>query len=176
MGTLGGTSGQDGGAGNGARGADGREAGKHEAGRPPRATTHNGQDLSEVLASIRQLVTAETAARVGQRRAEGAGDAPDTAPGGLEGVLILTPEMRVDAGDGARTGEVLTEGIDAAEMPGHGAPILDEEALRAVVNAIVHEELQGELGDRISRNLRKLVRREIGLVLAEERERESEEA
>jgi hypothetical protein len=41
------------------------------------------------------------------------------------------------------------------------APILDEEALRGVVNRIVREELQGELGDRISRNLRKLIRREM---------------
>jgi hypothetical protein len=45
------------------------------------------------------------------------------------------------------------------------APILDEEALRGVINAIVREELQGELGDRISRNLRKLIRRELAEML-----------
>lgn len=136
--------------GRAARGSDG----------PPR------QDLADVLASIRQLVTAETAARVSKR---------DEAAG-LEGVLILTPEMRVDAGrENARSGEILSEGIDASGLPGHGAPILDEEALRAVINAIVREELQGELGDRISRNLRKLIRREIGQILAEEREAASQE-
>lgn len=71
----------------------------------------------------------------------------------------------------AHSGEILTEGMKD-NAPAQGAPILDEEALRAVINAIIREELQGELGDRISRNLRKLIRREMSVMLAEERERE----
>ena len=43
---------------------------------------------------------------------------------------------------------------------------IDNEALRALVIATVHEELGGELGERITRNVRKLVRREINRVLA----------
>jgi|TARA_B110000908_G_scaffold159179_1_gene201094 hypothetical protein len=39
--------------------------------------------------------------------------------------------------------------------------ILDEEALRDIVSDIVREELQGALGEQITRNVRKLVRREI---------------
>ncbi|MEM1075596.1 MAG: hypothetical protein AAGI36_14130 [Pseudomonadota bacterium] len=39
--------------------------------------------------------------------------------------------------------------------------VIDEGALRDVVAAIVHEELQGDLGERITRNIRKMVRREI---------------
>lgn len=39
--------------------------------------------------------------------------------------------------------------------------ILDEESLRELVSDIVREELQGALGERITRNVRKLVRREI---------------
>ncbi|MEX0339660.1 MAG: hypothetical protein AB3N11_11545, partial [Arenibacterium sp.] len=39
--------------------------------------------------------------------------------------------------------------------------ILDEETLRILVSDIVREELQGALGERITRNVRKLVRREI---------------
>lgn len=39
--------------------------------------------------------------------------------------------------------------------------ILDEDSLRDLVAQIVREELQGELGERITRNVRKLVRREI---------------
>lgn len=39
--------------------------------------------------------------------------------------------------------------------------ILDEEMLRELVSDIVREELQGALGERITRNVRKLVRREI---------------
>ncbi|MFT7108146.1 MAG: AcrR family transcriptional regulator [Yoonia sp.] len=43
---------------------------------------------------------------------------------------------------------------------------LDADALRALVIATVHEELSGELGERITQNVRKLVRREINRVLA----------
>lgn len=39
--------------------------------------------------------------------------------------------------------------------------VVDEEALRALVVQIVHQELQGTLGERITRNVRNLVRREI---------------
>ncbi|WP_425043527.1 hypothetical protein [Primorskyibacter sp. S87] len=39
--------------------------------------------------------------------------------------------------------------------------ILDEDSLRELVADIVREELQGALGERITRNVRKLVRREI---------------
>jgi len=44
--------------------------------------------------------------------------------------------------------------------------ILDEDTLRDIVSEMVREELQGELGDRITRNVRKLVRREIQRALA----------
>jgi hypothetical protein len=39
--------------------------------------------------------------------------------------------------------------------------LIDEEALRDMVSEIVRQELQGALGERITRNVRKLVRREI---------------
>lgn len=109
------------------------------------------ESLAEVLASIRALVSAETAARVGG------------GPGGT--VLMLTPEMRRDRG---RRGGGLAEGLGAG-MAGSAAPILDEESLRELINGIVREELQGELGDRINRNLRKLIRREITQILEEQR-------
>ncbi len=48
------------------------------------------------------------------------------------------------------------------------APLLDEAALRAMVSDIVRQELQGPLGERITRNVRKLVRREIHRILASE--------
>lgn len=119
----------------------------------------SGQDgapesLADVLASIRALVSAETIARV-----EGRASAD---------VILLTPDMRVDASGSARPGDVLAEGIEpGSARPIAPAPILDEEALRGMINAIVREELQGELGDRISRNLRKLIRREIAQMMAD---------
>lgn len=42
---------------------------------------------------------------------------------------------------------------------------IDEETLRGMVSEIVRQELQGALGERITRNVRKLVRREIHRVL-----------
>jgi hypothetical protein len=46
--------------------------------------------------------------------------------------------------------------------------ILDEETLREIVSEVVRQELQGALGQRITRNVRKMVRREIRLALAAE--------
>ncbi len=46
-----------------------------------------------------------------------------------------------------------------------GDDLLDEEVLRDLVAEIVRQELQGEMGQRITRNIRKLVRREISRAL-----------
>jgi hypothetical protein len=124
------------------------------AGQPPGSGDGGRKDgepesLAEVLASIRALVSAETEARRGE---DG------------QTVLMLTEDMRVGT---AEEGEGLAEGL--AGGTGAAAPILDEASLREMINAIVREELQGELGDRINRNLRKLIRREIMQVLEEQR-------
>ncbi len=108
------------------------------------------ESLAEVLASIRALVSAETEARM-------------TGAGQGATVLMLTPEMRRDRGT---RGGALAEGIGTGRAD---APILDEESLRDLINGIVREELQGELGERINRNLRKLIRREIASILEEQR-------
>ncbi len=113
------------------------------------------ETLAEVLTSIRALVSAETLARV-----EGRSGAD---------VIHLTPAMRVDDSGSIRAGEVLAQGIEGRARPASPAPILDEESLRGMINAIVREELQGELGERIGRNLRKLIRREIAQMLDEAR-------
>lgn len=113
-------------------------------------TRSEQESLAEVLASIRALVSAETEARLG---------------GGE--VLMLTPAMRTDLPPDSRPGEVLAAGL--ANRGGAPAPILDEESLRETINAIIREELQGELGERIGRNLRKLIRREINQILDEQR-------
>lgn len=43
---------------------------------------------------------------------------------------------------------------------------LDEDTLRALIVDVIRQELQGVMGERITRNVRKLVRREINRVLA----------
>ena len=42
---------------------------------------------------------------------------------------------------------------------------IDDAALRDAVLRVLHEELSGEMGERITRNVRKLVRREINRIL-----------
>lgn len=78
-------------------------------------------------------------------------------------------EAAPEAGDSIAKGveettldAVVTEtGAAAAAALAEQAPTLDEEALRELVSEIVRAELQGALGERITRNVRKLVRREI---------------
>ena len=69
------------------------------------------------------------------------------------------------------TEEVAREEIDGdgdhendneeAEEPLIAAGSIDEAALQVLVARLIREELQGDLGERITRNVRKLVRREI---------------
>ena len=52
-------------------------------------------------------------------------------------------------------------GPDKADRWVGSDAVIDEDALRDMVGEIVRQELQGALGERITRNVRKLVRREI---------------
>jgi hypothetical protein len=64
------------------------------------------------------------------------------------------PEMPEIASEVARRDETdIVQVFDGVEI--------DEEHLREIVAQMVRAELQGELGERITRNVRKLVRREI---------------
>ncbi|UTS81241.1 hypothetical protein [Phaeobacter piscinae] len=56
--------------------------------------------------------------------------------------------------------------LEALDTLGSDESFLDEHALRELVSEIVREELQGALGERITRNVRKLVRREIHRALS----------
>jgi hypothetical protein len=59
-----------------------------------------------------------------------------------------------------------SEPADAAAIAPSDAPAIDDEQLRALIAVLLREELQGPLGERITRNIRKLVRREIERALA----------
>lgn len=58
------------------------------------------------------------------------------------------------------------EDADDVELFADDEAVLDEATLRELVTDIVREELQGALGERITRNVRKLVRREINRALS----------
>jgi hypothetical protein len=53
------------------------------------------------------------------------------------------------------------EGTDDIDLADFDESVIDEDALRDLVAEIVRQELTGDLGERITRNVRKLVRREI---------------
>lgn len=62
----------------------------------------------------------------------------------------------------ATTQRMPTEILDADGTP---LAVLDEAALQEIVRQMIREELQGSLGERITRNVRKLVRAEINRAL-----------
>ncbi|WP_229884043.1 hypothetical protein [Roseobacter sp. MH60115] len=92
---------------------------------------------------------------------------------GTESAGMAWPETAdLDATGAPVRDEHETDAADAApaEIQDEKGPgddqVLDEEALRELVADIVRSELQGPLGERITRNVRKLVRREIHRALA----------
>ena len=80
------------------------------------------------------------------------GETSEEAEGAAE-----TTELAADAPEDEDDGNI----FDDAD-----GDVLDEEALREMIVEIVHQELTGSLGERITRNVRKLVRREVHRALA----------
>ncbi|MCF7701220.1 hypothetical protein [Loktanella sp. M215] len=75
-----------------------------------------------------------------------------------------------DGGDGFEDDLIGGPGLgadpeDPLDQYLNGTGLIDEAALRDMVRQIVRDELQGKLGERITHNVRKLVRREIHRVL-----------
>lgn len=97
--------------------------------------------IEDVLGSIRRL-TADVPAR------------PAT-----QGKLVLTQAQRVYPDAPARAAV-------SGDVHDQLAPI-DEQVLRELVRELLTEEMQGPLGEKITRNVRKMVRAEIGRALAE---------
>lgn len=111
------------------------------------------------MTSLDDLITPETesetvADAVSQAMADGA---LDRAEGGVPEETDAKPQ----GGNG-----IADEAFDLETSPGDDLDMIDEEALRDLIAQVVREELQGALGQRITRNVRKMVRREIRLALA----------
>lgn len=83
-------------------------------------------------------------------------------PPELEAEFTAEPEQDV-AHDAAADPDPVEDETDedALDVLSSEESFLDEESLRELVADIVRQELQGALGERITRNVRKLVRREI---------------
>lgn len=85
-------------------------------------------------------------------------DVPANVP--AKGTLAEAAVLPVNAGplDG-EAGSFLTDG------EGNPISILDEDELMQILRRVIREELQGVLGEKITRNVRKLVRAEIARAL-----------
>jgi hypothetical protein len=147
-------------------------------------------EVEDVLASIRRLVLEGTGTSVAGvprpadsvrplsppvARALPRVSPAEPAPDAAGGRLVLTPALRVaQAPEGVEARPdspvVFRRHAPEPEPESEPAPATlasDPDALRALVAEVVREELAGELGERITRNLRKLVQREIARALAE---------
>lgn len=96
--------------------------------------------------------------------------APDVAPELLDDELA--PDAEPDdpltspfAGDAAGDTDTLRMPTEILDADGTPLAVLDEAALQEIVRQMIREELQGSLGERITRNVRKLVRAEINRAL-----------
>jgi hypothetical protein len=91
---------------------------------------------------------------------------PDTAPAADAPEEEPTDFLAAEAQPGPTPPDVEDLGQTPFSFPDEGDNFVDEAALRELIAEVVREELQGEMGVRITRNIRKLVRREIRLALA----------
>ncbi|APX89336.1 hypothetical protein BV394_06070 [Brevirhabdus pacifica] len=89
------------------------------------------------------------------------------APNRLRRVVWAEKEAPLaTTGPAPSEAEELDEVAPSERFGAASEPVMDEEALRELVAEMVRAELQGALGERITRNVRKLVRREIHQMLA----------
>ncbi|MEP2202700.1 hypothetical protein [Tateyamaria sp.] len=120
-----------------------------------KAETHLDADLeAQATPEVHESVVAEQA----QPEPEVADTVQTEGP--QQGESDVTPEEAAPASQ-----DTAADAAPAA-LFGSDDDVLDEEALRELISDIVREELQGALGERITRNVRKLVRREIHRALA----------
>lgn len=85
-------------------------------------------------------------------------DSPQAEPEPAEDETALDTQFAADEGAFAAEAE--------PEEMASPAPTFDEEELRALILEVLRDELRGPMGERITGNMRKLVRREIYRVLA----------
>lgn len=119
----------------------------------------------EVMVATASSVAEETEAAESPEEPEPAlagQEAPVGIPADLE-----TPLLSAAAGLGGAatdpTEEVEEDGVDL--FASEDEAVIDMEMLRELIVQVLREELQGPLGERITRNVRKLVRQEIARAL-----------
>ena len=128
----------------------------------PWATLPQPEIIEE--APVEALEHTDFAADVADWAQEGEDEAQDTL---ARETATIEPDLAwADAAEAEAVEELaahVADRLDPAE-----AEAMGEEALRDLVRELIVEELQGALGQRITRNIRKLVRAEIARAMAAE--------
>lgn len=128
----------------------------------------------EVVADAGAAGASEPAAPVPGWAQDGEDEAPATDPRWAEATIepdsawadAAEAEILEELSDEIAAAAPMDRVAEAAEEAGYDA--YEDEALRELVRDLIVEELQGPLGARITRNIRKLVRAEIARALAAE--------
>jgi hypothetical protein len=131
---------------------------------------------AEVEAEAEVLVAPDaTEAVPGWAQEEAEGDEAELVDGEAEDIEVLAGDLEpdeawADEAEARVIAELEDRVVEAAapeaDTPEAEAATYEEQVLRELVRDIIQEELQGGLGERITRNIRKLVRAEIGRALA----------
>ncbi|MEL6957647.1 MAG: hypothetical protein AAGL89_01695 [Pseudomonadota bacterium] len=124
--------------------------------------SEDATDTEEDTASDASTGDAESAAAAVEDA-----EVEDTAPdASAEEMPTFTHRSAESAEDEGGAEDVSTDEDDLDGLLATEGVTIDEEALRDLVGQVVREELTGPLGERITRNVRKLVRREIYRILS----------
>ena len=126
-----------------------------EADMAPRAIPVFARSRRRAMTSLDDLITPE-------------GSEPDTVADAVSQAMADNALERQEAAAEPAVNAIADESFDVDADAGDDLGLIDEEALRDLIAQVVREELQGVLGQRITRNVRKMVRREIRLALAAE--------
>lgn len=140
------------------------------------AAVLGGEPLDTALAAEEEALAIDAPA---EESGEGAFDAAEAEPASNEYPAPASdeypaPEAAVEAGTAgeptapaaAALASVAEYDEDSDDLFGAGEDaVIDMEMLRNLIAQVIREELQGPLGERITRNVRKLVRQEIARAL-----------
>lgn len=90
-----------------------------------------------------------------------AAETPDMEPLEADAEETGSPEHEDEHGAGDDLQDMPTVELLDAERDDEDYAYIDEEALRDLVLRLIREELQGQMGERITYNVRRMVRREV---------------
>lgn len=127
--------------------------------------TASADDAPEAETSEPEVQDARAHLRVATSATDDQADAPVT-PDVADIAQAFADAQAAEDWEDAEYADDLVAADDQEALIAEDTTVIDEEMLRDMVAEIVRQELQGALGERITRNVRKLVRREIHRALS----------